>query len=193
MKKIKISAISVIIFIVVGTIICKTAAAAELVPVQIKLKNIDKKVKNNKYIQADIVADAGKDNKISGMTVIVDYSESTLEYDAKASAGPSEKCKAMGYKFNQALAAKNDSKKGTISISKVIIDRDENLPSGEFCFGTLVFKTKLNGFWSFLPWINSTATITKAKESDWEIVGPGKKYKLAVDSDSSSGKITITH
>ena len=191
MKLKKILAYSVLVLTV--CVIAKQAINAADATVKASIENIKTKVKQNENVTFDVYLDSGKGNKLSGATAVIEYSPESLKYDDKASSVPSEKCKDKGYKLNQSLNTKDDKKNGVVHISRILIEKDDKLPSGSFCFGTFVFKAKLSGFWSFLPWVNSKASIKLGDAKLWEMVGPGKKYSLEQSAGQSANSISITH
>lgn len=93
-------------------------------------------------------------------------------------------CTNNGYKLNEVLNAKTDEQ-GELKITRVAIEKDENLPSGTFCLGTITFKSKA-------PLKTSTAAlITFTKLNKWEIVGPLGSYKPELDKVNSQLEVSL--
>lgn len=188
----KLNDILAIVFVCTVFISLSTKISAATRPVQTKLISSQDKVKNKSPYHVDIFLDTKGEHKLSGVTAVIKYPPA-LEYNEKESSKPSKECENSNYKLNQTLNIKDDKKAGILTITRVLIDRDENLPSGYFCFGTVAFTSKLSGFWSFLPWVNSSGTVALGDASMWEIVGPGEKFVAEPDTNASSVKITVTH
>jgi len=180
------SILSLIILFAVGSIYAVT-------PVATSLQGSAAKVKDKSEYHVDIFVDSGENNKLSGTTAVLTYPQDALIFDKEASVDASPECEERGFKLNQLLNVKDDPKTGTLTITRVLIERDENLPSGEFCFGTLAFTTQMKGFWSFLPWVTRSGTVELSAPDDWELVGPGNTYVANHDQAASSVDITVTH
>lgn len=185
--------ISAVIIIALFASVFVVATIAQEVAVTARLVGAANSIKNGDPFYVDIMLDTGAGNRISGTTAVLSYPSNALIFDKEASLAPSDTCRAAGYKLNQLLSTKDDPKEGKIALTRVLIDRDENLPSGSFCFGTVAFKAKMSGFWSFLPWVKRTGTVRLDNLNDWETVGPGNAYAVLEDSSSSGIDITVTH
>ncbi len=118
-------------------------------------------------------------DKISAATVVMKYPQQLLEYDSTlgdttVSSDPVEStCIANGYKLNQVLKVENDSQSGRLTITRIALEKDENLPGGLFCFGTVTFRTK--------QYVNATqGQINLSATGLWEIVGPKGSYRPQV-------------
>lgn len=129
----------------------------------------------------DVLLKAPSDQKVSAATVAVKYPKDRLEvvetYD------PSEDCINKNNKLDTVLAYKNNKETGVLEITRSALLEDEQLPSGEFCFGTLYFKTKDGAS-------ASAGEITfDIKSNDAAVVGPKVKYNAKVDA--SSAKVQV--
>ncbi|MGB3074266.1 MAG: hypothetical protein WBB36_03040, partial [Chitinophagales bacterium] len=119
-----------------------------------------------------------KKNKISAATYTIKYPShlvsyiSTLDQANIYTDNPTEKkCIEANYKLNQLIKVTDDPDLGLVTITRVALERAENLPAGMFCMGTLRFQAKAN---------TSDITMDKVQFSNlesWQIVGPGGTYK----------------
>lgn len=91
---------------------------------------------------------------------------STMEQPSKTNSPVRQRCADANYKLNQVIKVDNNPDQGLITITRVALERSENLPSGLFCLGTLTFKAKENRGEMYMN------KIQFANLETWQIVGP---------------------
>lgn len=140
----------------------------------------------NDIVEVDINLSVPSRNKVSAATAQIKYPHTIVEF-IRADK-PSAAC-SKTHKLDQIIALK-DSKKGSLTISKVKIGADDQLASGTFCFTTLQFKKKKT-FWSFLPWVAKKGELTLSDFNKWELVGPGATYDPSQIRQTAKTTLTV--
>lgn len=157
--------------------------------------SFDKKeasIKQKNSTEVNILFDSSKDDKISAATIVIKYPSYMLELVNSDTAYANQECMKHNYKLNQQLEAKNDTKKGILELTKVMIAQDKDLPAGQTCFATLTFKAK-SSFWFIIPGFRRNGNIEFSDINTWQVVGPNRSYTTAVAPVNNSLSVTVTN
>lgn len=137
-------------------------------------KNTDEEV------EVDVMLKTKSSNRVSAATVLVKYPVEVLKFST--SDYPSTDCQAKSNKLDTALAINNNSQTGVLEITKTALLADEELPSGNFCFGTLRFEVLSDSY-------AGKELSFEVKSGETLVVGPKVKYNVKIDSANGKAKL----
>lgn len=164
--------------------------AAHSSEVTAEFNKSDISAKKEQEVEFNLFIDSS-DDKVSAAMVKLNYPADMLEYEKEASAKPNKECLA-NKALQQTISSKNDSSKGTLELTKVMIAPTEGLPSGRICFGTFRFKAK-SSFWYILPWFKRSGKVNFSDAASWQIVGPHGLFEVSEKQNQASLSVTVTN
>lgn len=126
--------------------------------------------------------------RISAATISLKYPHSLLEYVNTPEGQAKTDCFTNNFRLTKLTKVENmpltdDSTYSRLTITRLSQEKDENLPYGLLCFGTITFKPRSPG---------SGVISFYDQPNFWEIVGPENTYAYQINQEKNQVNFTIT-